>query len=159
GAIAPGEANESDWYSLTADDGDQIILTTSTPSDQGGEFHNTLDPHIELYASDGTTLLATGTVLGDGRNEQISFTVPSGSGGTFYVRVGSDNGTTGEYFLEKSIIAGSGEISGTVFNDKNDNHIFDAGDVGLAGAEIDLDGVYAATTDSNGHYTIIATAG
>jgi hypothetical protein len=152
-------ANESDWYSLTANDLEQIVLTTSTPSDQGGEFHNTLDPHIELYASDGTTLLATGTVLGDGRNEQIDYTVPSGTGGTFYVRVGSDNGTTGEYFLQKTVIPANGTVSGIVFNDKNDNHVFDAGDVGLGGVQIYVDGVYATTTDSSGNYSVTESAG
>src|SRR5262249_25674195 len=82
-----------DCFSVTLPTGNEIILTTSTPADGPGEFNNTLDPHIELYDSGGN-LVASGTVLPDGRNEQIDFTAPAG--GVFFVRVVNDNGTQGE---------------------------------------------------------------
>jgi hypothetical protein len=45
-------------------------------------------------------------------------------------------------------------ISGTVWNDKNDNQQIDSGEPGNANVGILLDGVAAATTDMNGNYTI-----
>jgi hypothetical protein len=45
-------------------------------------------------------------------------------------------------------------ISGTIYNDKNDNHIQDTGEPGIAGVTVNIDGVAAATTDANGNYTI-----
>jgi hypothetical protein len=45
-------------------------------------------------------------------------------------------------------------ISGTVYNDKNDDHIKGASEPGISGVTINLDGSAAATTDANGNYTI-----
>ena len=91
-----GQANE-DWYSITAVLG-LLQFETSTPADGPGEFVNTLDPHIRIYDGTGTTLLATGTPLADGRNESINvsgLSVPA----TYLVRVTGEGGTRGEYFL------------------------------------------------------------
>jgi hypothetical protein len=45
-------------------------------------------------------------------------------------------------------------LSGTVYNDKNDDHKQDNGEPGISGVTINLDGSAAATTDANGNYTI-----
>lgn len=45
-------------------------------------------------------------------------------------------------------------VSGTVYNDANDNHAQDSGEPGIANVTINLDGAAAATTDANGKYTI-----
>ena len=45
-------------------------------------------------------------------------------------------------------------MSGTAYNDQNDNHAQDSGEPGLANVTIKLDGFAAATTDANGKYTI-----
>jgi hypothetical protein len=85
-----------DWYSIALPAGRTLRIETSTPSDGPGEFVNTLNPHIELY-SPANVLIATGTPLADGRNESIT-----GAGlpaGTYRIRVTSEGGTTGEYFL------------------------------------------------------------
>ena len=88
-----------DWYSLTLGAGNGgSDLETSTPSDGPGEFVNVLDPHIELYDSTGTTLIASGVTLGDGRNESLSATGLI-SGGSYRVKVTSQSDTTGEYFF------------------------------------------------------------
>jgi hypothetical protein len=86
-----------DWYSITVIDG-RLKLETSTPGDGPGEFVNMLNPHIELYDSTGTMLIATGAPLNDGRNESINvpgLPVPA----TYLLRVTSEGGTSGEYFL------------------------------------------------------------
>jgi hypothetical protein len=89
-----------DWYKVNAADGQTLFFNTSTPSDgPGAEFENTLAPHIELYDPSGT-LVAAGTPLADGRNESITYTVPSGAAGIYRIRVVAENGTNGEYFLD-----------------------------------------------------------
>jgi hypothetical protein len=45
-------------------------------------------------------------------------------------------------------------MSGSVYNDKNDNHTKDSGEPGISGVTINLDGSAAATTDVNGNFTL-----
>jgi protocatechuate 3,4-dioxygenase beta subunit len=45
-------------------------------------------------------------------------------------------------------------VSGTVFQDLNDQHTLESGDPGIANVVIDLNGQAAATTNANGNYTI-----
>jgi hypothetical protein len=45
-------------------------------------------------------------------------------------------------------------VSGTVYNDLNDNHHHDNGEPGIANVAVMLDGTAAATTDANGNYSI-----
>jgi hypothetical protein len=88
------------FYSFNLDAGGTITLTTSTPSDQGGEFQNTLIPQIQLFDGNGN-LVATGTVLADGHNEQIVFTNNTGVAATYYVAISAQNQTHGEFYLDK----------------------------------------------------------
>src|SRR5262249_55937373 len=91
-------ANE-DWYAITVPStANPLRLETSTPADGPNEFVNTLNPHLELYDGTGTTLIASGTPLADGRNE---FLAVSGltAGATYKVRVTGEGTTKGEYFL------------------------------------------------------------
>jgi hypothetical protein len=48
---------------------------------------------------------------------------------------------------------------GTVFDDANDSHAFQQGDPVLANVPIFVDGAQAATTDANGNYSVLLTAG
>src|SRR5262249_42809963 len=96
-SVQKGGKRNDDWYSITVIDG-HLQFETSTPADGPGEFVNTLDPHIELFDSAGTTLIATGAPLEDGRNESIDVSgLPAPA--TYLVRVMSEGGTNGEYFL------------------------------------------------------------
>jgi hypothetical protein len=91
-------AQTADWYKFTLPgDRTAVQLDTNTPADGSGEFVNTLDPHLQLFDGAGH-LIATGTPLADGRNETIRATglVP---GATYYIRVTTQNNTTGEYVL------------------------------------------------------------
>ncbi|MFO0798570.1 MAG: S8 family serine peptidase [Gemmataceae bacterium] len=89
----------SDWYSVTlAGDQTALQVETRTPADGVGQFVNTLNPRVAVFDSTGTTLLATGTVLADGRNERILLQGLT-PGGTYMVRVASEGGTVGEYFV------------------------------------------------------------
>jgi hypothetical protein len=86
-----------DWYSVTIG-GSQtgIRVETSTPADGPGEFVNVLDPKIELY-SPANVLIASGSPLGDGRNESLA--AGGLAPGTYRIRVASDGSTSGEYFM------------------------------------------------------------
>ncbi len=96
-SVQKGGQRNDDWYSITVIEG-RLQFETSTPADGPGEFVNTLDPHIELYDSTGTTLIATGAPLEDGRNESINISgLPAPA--TYLVRVTGERGTGGEYFL------------------------------------------------------------
>jgi len=93
-----------DWYSVTASAGQVLTFPTITPGDGPGEPANNLNPHIELYNPSGV-LVGTRTLMPDGRNESITYVVPSGrgkngGGGVYRIRVTSEDGTTGEYFLD-----------------------------------------------------------
>ncbi len=77
-----------------------LSISTTTPSDGVGEFVNTLNPKIELFTSTGV-LLSSGTAGGDGRNETISNSLLT-PGSTYFIRVSTEGGTAGEYFLSYS---------------------------------------------------------
>jgi hypothetical protein len=48
--------------------------------------------------------------------------------------------------------AGSGEITGTVYLDANNNGVFDAGETGAANVTVVLDGRFSIQTDTRGHF-------
>lgn len=86
-----------DWYSFFADVGSPLRLATSTPADGPGEFVNDLNLQVELYDPAGN-LIASGSALGDGRNEQIG-PVFANVGGNYRVRVLGEADSRGEYVL------------------------------------------------------------
>lgn len=102
----------ADWYSVTLAEGQEYSFPIITPGDGAGEFVNTLNPKIELY-NPGGSLVASGVVEADGRNETITYTVPVGEAGLYRIRVTAEEGSRGEYFLdpfvssEGSLVAGS----------------------------------------------------
>jgi hypothetical protein len=91
------KAANDDWFSFNVSTLAPIRLETSTPADGANQFVNTLNPHIELYDA-SNTLVATGSSL-DGRNEAILY-APTTTG-TYRVRVTTEGGTAGEYFLTR----------------------------------------------------------
>ena len=99
---------DQDWYSITTTGtANQLTLATSTPAGGSGEFVNTLPPKIELYNPSGT-LVASGVIGPDGRNQSIQYfaAVP----GVYRVRVLSQNSNlAGEYFL--SSLLGSSAVT------------------------------------------------
>ncbi|MBO0861006.1 MAG: PxKF domain-containing protein, partial [Chloracidobacterium sp.] len=96
-SVQISQPSPEDWYTITVLGG-PVRLETTTPGDGRGASVNKLDPHIELYDSSGTTLLATGKPTDDGRNESINYPGVEGPA-TYLARVTSEGDSSGEYFL------------------------------------------------------------
>ena len=76
------------WFSFNVNAGDNLVLTVTSPSDQGGQFHNNLIPQIDLY---DTSFQHVATSV----QNLIIWT--SLSTGTYRFSVSSVQNTTGEY--------------------------------------------------------------
>jgi hypothetical protein len=94
-----GAGNADDYYGVNAVARETLSFQTRTPGDGPGGFGNVLAPHLELYDPSGT-LVAAGTVLPDGRNEVLTYTVLDGADGRYVVHVIAQGGTHGEYVLD-----------------------------------------------------------
>jgi hypothetical protein len=111
-------ADPADWYAFdVASTANGLRLETSTPGDGPGQFVNTLDPHLDLFDPSGN-LVASGTALGDGRNEFIQYQ-PLVTG-TYRVRVTAQGGTSGEYFLSKNFSPVVTSLTATAPINEND---------------------------------------
>ena len=89
----------ADVYRFYANAGDQLVITTTTPFDGPNQPPNSLNPKLELYNPQGQLVASTLVIAPDGRNEQLTYTVPVGPPGLYVARVLSEGGTTGDYTL------------------------------------------------------------
>ncbi|MEZ6132743.1 MAG: CARDB domain-containing protein [Planctomycetaceae bacterium] len=105
---------DSDFFRFEANAGDALVIQSTTPGDGFGEPDNALDPTIELFfdAGTGVVSVATGVSTGDGRNESINYSVPSGASGTYFVQVSAVD--SGSYTLEVAGYTGLLTTLGTV---------------------------------------------
>jgi len=86
-----------DYYGVSVNAGDSLLISTATPADGPNEFVNTLDPKIELYDPSGTLVASNDNSAPDGRNALLTY-IPSITG-CYIVRVLGAMGTVGEYAL------------------------------------------------------------
>lgn len=96
--LVPGTSGDVDWYKVQLAPGQTgLYIRTRTPADGAGEFVNVLDPQVQVFTA-SNVLVASGVTLPDGRNDvlQLGGLVP---GATYLIRVASQGGTAGEYFL------------------------------------------------------------
>lgn len=93
-----------EFYAVEAGEGALLQFQTFTPADQDGEFDNRLDPMIRIYDAAFQLVAQDDNSSKDGRNALLTYEVPQGAGGTYYVEVvPSDQtkaATQGEYVLE-----------------------------------------------------------
>jgi hypothetical protein len=83
---------DPDWYSFAANGGDKLTVTVTLPgSAAGSQFADTLSPVVQLFDGLGN-LLASGTT-------KLTYTVPKGAAGTYFVEVTGAAATQGEYVL------------------------------------------------------------
>ncbi len=96
-------AVDSDFYRVTASARATLQIETTTPAFQSGEFRNRLDPALELYDAAGNLVARNDNGDVDGRNAKISYKVPVGKGGAYFIRVVPSSATldptSGEYIL------------------------------------------------------------
>jgi protocatechuate 3,4-dioxygenase beta subunit len=105
--------------------------------------------NLELYDTFGN-LVATGTVGSDGRNESLSYRARVA--GQYHIRVSTNPGQSGEYFLSAETPAPhAGVIRGEVYYDGNGNGTLDSGEPGLDNWVVDLyrNGVHVASQVSH----------
>jgi hypothetical protein len=94
----PGKA---DFYKVTAIADVTLEIETRTPADGAGEFVNTFDPMIRLYDAAANLVASNDNGAPDGHYAQLSYLVPVGGAGTYYIEVVSSTAapTSGEYVL------------------------------------------------------------
>ena len=90
-------------YEVQMNGGTVLQPSTTTPGDGSGQPQNVLDPQVQVFNSAGTLIAADDNSATDGRNAQLSYAVPAGSGGTYYIEVSSSPltapPTVGDYVL------------------------------------------------------------
>ena len=103
----------TDTYRITVDGNSTLAIETQTPASSGGEFTNTLDPIVRLYNSAGNLVASDDNGASDGLDAKLSYKVPKGQGGTYYIQVDASPATAvptkGEYLL--SVKKATGALS------------------------------------------------
>ena len=93
----------TDYYSVSANAGDNLHFATSTPAGGPNEFVNNLYTELLLFDPSGRLVAVAAGNAADGRNSIIDFTVPSGDAGKWTIEVTSSPNTpmptSGEYGL------------------------------------------------------------
>jgi subtilisin family serine protease len=103
-----------DVYEVSAGEGQTLTVGTTTPFPGPGDFANGLDPMVNLYGPDGSLVASDDNSAPDGRNALLTYTVPAGAGGLYFIQVQpsplTDSPTTGEYTL---MVTGSATADAT----------------------------------------------
>ena len=100
GSVGTGTPADSDYYTVSADAGTTLIVTTTTPGDGPFEFVNSLDPALELYNPAGVLVSNNDNGAADGRNARMTYSVSAT--GVYTIRVKSAAGS-GEYTVGASL--------------------------------------------------------
>ena len=142
--LTTGTRSTSRWNSL--------YLQSSTPSDQGGSSPTRLRSRSSLYDTYGN-LVAVGTKLADGRNEELFFNAPVSAS---EIEVSEDPGGEGEYFLQVTTAHTSqAALRRGLQRLERQRHVC-AGDPGLDNWEVDVfdssDNLVASQLTSGGGY-------
>src|SRR5262249_32984763 len=93
-----------DVFQVRMAEGQALSLETFTPSDQGGEFANQLDPMLQVFDRDGKLVAQDDNSADDGRNARLRYPISPGGAGTYFIQVLPSDKTPaptfGEYVLE-----------------------------------------------------------
>ena len=90
---------ESDFYQVLGDSKKTIEVETITPADNKGEFVNTLNPYLKLYDAHGNLLASNFDGASDHRNAKLKYKPDKGETGPYFIQVGAEGDTKGEYIL------------------------------------------------------------
>ena len=109
---------KSDFFGVTLAEGEVLELSTHTPYAGGALPLNGLDPMIRLLDQSGTVVLADDNSAADGKNAQLTYAVPPGLAGQYFVEilpsVNTAMETAGDYVLSRKI---SQPVNPTLFID------------------------------------------
>jgi hypothetical protein len=93
----------ADMYEVSLTDGQTLVAQTATPGAGPGEFGNTLDPMLNVYDPNGNLVASDDNSAPDGVNARVSYTVPTGGAGLYFVEIRpsplTPTPTHGEYVL------------------------------------------------------------
>jgi hypothetical protein len=142
------DADDEDWVYFLGHHGEPLVITS---------FHHqaNCDTKLEVYDSDGTTLLASANDSSAGGSEQLHWECPSDH--VYYVRVVNANSAFGAYTYYNLAVSypGSGAILGYINGTITDA---DSGDP-IVGAQIEAEGGGSASTLPGGNYLMVLQAG
>jgi hypothetical protein len=148
-------AREGDLFQIEADARAMLQFETMTPGGGSGQFANVFDPYLALYDAEGNLVASNDNGASDGRNAELSYHVPKGKGGTYYIKVMSSMSsgwpTSGEYVLS---------IKGDRVGHGNDDHGGQGNGQKTVGWK-SLEGIYfaGATAALDIHGTVVESAG
>ncbi|MGH7204110.1 MAG: SdrD B-like domain-containing protein [Candidatus Levyibacteriota bacterium] len=169
-AVPPGRSSYTTFVLsniyITSDQSENISLqynhatptTTATFSpapDNQGNYSNPTTVTLSATAASGYTVANTYYTIDGGSQQTYSslFTV-TGNGSHTITYWSVDNAGVPEATNTKTFtITERYTLSGTVYNDNNQNGLQDSGETGYAGATVTLNTGQTATTDSNGTYS------
>ncbi|HKM53703.1 MAG TPA: SdrD B-like domain-containing protein, partial [Isosphaeraceae bacterium] len=93
----------TDYYSVNVSAGNQLQISTTTPSGGPNEFANNLDPELKLFDNNGNLVATAAGNAADGRNAVIDYSVPAAASGKWVIEVEPSQQnvtlTSGEYGL------------------------------------------------------------
>lgn len=94
---------DPDVYKVSASAQSMLAVQTMTPAGKTGQFVNDLDPIVRIYNAAGMLVASDDNSAPDGKNAKVSYKVPKGAGGIYYIEVGATTATpkptAGEYIL------------------------------------------------------------
>jgi hypothetical protein len=99
--LAVSGPSGGDYYGVSVNAGDPLVISTATPADGPNQFANSLDPKIELYDPTGTLVASDDNGGADGRNALLHYTATAS--GQYVVRVTGANGSTGAYVVHTHV--------------------------------------------------------
>ncbi|MEM7394635.1 MAG: pre-peptidase C-terminal domain-containing protein, partial [Verrucomicrobiota bacterium] len=95
---------DTDWYRFNVNAGDTVTVHTVTPSDDGFEIGNTLDPLIELFDTNNVMVAMDDNSGPDSRNAMLVHT--TAMAGAYRLHVAPAAGTDGEVLVTVSGASG-----------------------------------------------------
>ncbi|HSW96630.1 MAG TPA: malectin domain-containing carbohydrate-binding protein [Candidatus Saccharimonadales bacterium] len=131
--------------------------TLSPAPDNQGKYSNPTTVTLSAAASSGYTVTNTYYTRDGGTLQTYSspFTVTGNGSHTITYWSVDNSGVTETHNSKTFTILATYSLSGTVYNDANQNGFQDTGEAGFTGATVTLDSGQTATTDANGNYSFL----